>query len=57
MLPDTGPLSDPADPTLGIRAVHHRPAIADYQHREPVEPENWRGLNERVTPRDRGSGS
>lgn len=55
--PDVLPAFSPADPALGIRGTHYHPVIVDYTHREPVEPEDWRRLNERLSPANRGDGS
>ncbi|WP_280113336.1 hypothetical protein [Allomesorhizobium alhagi] len=42
---------------MGIRDVHYNPVVADYHHREPVDPQNWRRLNERLSPANGGAGS
>jgi hypothetical protein len=56
-LPDVAPLADPADPTLGLSDLRYRPVVGDYQHRQPVDPQNWRKLNEDLSPARRGAGS
>ena len=55
--PDILPAYNPADPVTGIRDAHYRPVIADYHHREPVDPQNWRRLNEERSPANPGAGS
>jgi hypothetical protein len=55
--PDVLPAFSPADPVMGIRNAHYRPVIADYHHREPVDPQNWRRLNEERSPAKPGAGS
>ncbi len=55
--PDIVPAFNPADPLTAIRDAHYRPVITDYHHREPVDPQNWRRLNERLSPANGGAGS
>lgn len=55
--PDILPAFNPADPVMGIRDAHYHPVIADYHHREPVDPQNWRRLNEQRSPSKPGAGS
>jgi hypothetical protein len=55
--PDVLPAFNPADPVMGIRDAHYHPVIADYHHREPVDPQNWRRLNEERAPANPGAGS
>jgi hypothetical protein len=55
--PNVLPAFNPADPAMGIRDVHYHPVVADYHHREPVDPQNWRRLNERLSPANGGAGS
>ncbi|RWB27469.1 MAG: hypothetical protein E5V25_23590 [Mesorhizobium sp.] len=57
MPPDILPAFNPADPVLGIRDAQYHPVIADYHHREPVDPQNWRRLNEERAPANPGAGS
>jgi hypothetical protein len=40
--PDILPTFNPADPVMGVRDTHYHPVVADYRHREPVDPQNWR---------------
>lgn len=54
-LPDVLPALGAADPMLGVTRAHYHSVIVDYTHREPVEPENWRRLNERQSPSGAGS--
>jgi hypothetical protein len=56
-LPDVLPQFSPADPDMGLRETHYHPAIVDYQHREPVDPQNWRKLNEDLSPAQPGGDS
>ncbi|WP_157020033.1 hypothetical protein [Mesorhizobium xinjiangense] len=46
------PMFNAADPRLGPRDTHYHPVVVDYTHREPVEPEDWRRLNEQLSPSD-----
>lgn len=55
--PDVLPAFNPADPVMGVRDVHYNPVIADYRHREPVDPQNWRRLNDGLSPANSGAGS
>ncbi len=55
--PTVLPSFSPADPALGVRDVHYNPVIADYRHREPVDPQNWRRLNQERSPAKTGAGS
>lgn len=54
--PDILPAIGPQAATAGIRDTHHHEAVR-YTHREPVSPENWRRLNERVAPSSQEAGS
>jgi hypothetical protein len=54
--PDIVPAFNPADPVMGVRDVHYHPVV-DYRHREPVDPKNWRRLNEERSPASPGAGS
>jgi hypothetical protein len=54
---DVVPAFNPADPIIGIRDVHYHPVVVDYQHRNPVGPQDWRRLNERLSPSNGGQGS
>ncbi|HJS07633.1 MAG TPA: hypothetical protein VJ809_08225 [Pirellulales bacterium] len=55
--PDVLPAFSPADPVMGVRNAHYHPVIADYHHREPVDPQNWRRLNEERAPANPEAGS
>jgi hypothetical protein len=48
--PDVLPSFNAADPVMGLRDVHYHPVIVDYRHREPVDPQNWRKLNDSLSP-------
>jgi hypothetical protein len=43
------PSYNPVDLAMGIRETSYRPVV-DYDRREPVDPQNWRGLNDRLSP-------
>ncbi|WP_292400044.1 hypothetical protein [Mesorhizobium sp.] len=51
------PAFNPADPAMGVRDAHYHSVIADYRHREPVDPQNWRRLNDELSPTNNGAGS
>ncbi|AZO68357.1 MAG: hypothetical protein E5Y88_15555 [Mesorhizobium sp.] len=55
--PDILPAFNPADPAMGVRDVHYHPVVVDYRHREPVDPRNWRRLNQERSPVNPGAGS
>ena len=55
--PDVLPAFNAADPVLGLRDAHYHPVITDYQHREPVDPQNWRKLNDSLSPAQPGGDS
>ncbi|RWC00243.1 MAG: hypothetical protein EOQ57_16650 [Mesorhizobium sp.] len=55
--PNILPAFSPADPTMGIRNAHYHPVITNYRHREPVDPQNWRRLNDELSPKSKGAGS
>jgi hypothetical protein len=55
--PDILPVVNAADPQAGLRPAPYQPVVANYNHRMPVEPENWRRMNERLSPANRESGS
>lgn len=41
---------DPADPSAPVAAVGYRSTLGSYRSQRPVEPGDWREINERVTP-------
>ena len=43
--------ADPASPSVRVPAVAYRSTLGSYRSRRPVEPGDWVGTNERVTPR------
>ena len=53
--PDALPLG--ADSAIEVRPSSYSPVVVGYTHREPTDPENWRGVNERVSPAPPGGGS
>ena len=55
--PDILPSLSPADPALGIRNTHHHAVIVDYHARKPVDPKNWRRLNDDLSPAGKAAGS
>lgn len=55
--PDVLPSISPADPSVGIGQVHYHPVIVDYHPRQPVDPQNWRKLNDDLSPARKGDGS
>jgi hypothetical protein len=54
---DILPAFNAADPMMGLRETHYHPVVADYHHRDPVDPQNWRRLNEDLSPAQPGGGS
>jgi hypothetical protein len=54
--PDILPAFNPSDPRMGLRDAHYRPVV-NYTHREPVDPKNWRRLNDDLSPAKPGAGS
>ncbi|TIQ23410.1 MAG: hypothetical protein E5X51_01970 [Mesorhizobium sp.] len=54
--PDIHPAFNPADPAMGVRDARYHPVVV-YIHREPVDPQNWRRLNEERSPANPGAGS
>ena len=55
--PDVLPAFNPSDPVMGIRDTHYHPVLADYHSREPVDPQNWRRLNDKLSPANNGAGA
>ncbi|RWA75382.1 MAG: hypothetical protein EOQ28_09810 [Mesorhizobium sp.] len=55
--PDVLPAFNPADPVMGVRDAHYHPIVDSYRHREPVDPQNWRRLNDELSPKSNGAGS
>ena len=55
--PTVLPAFDPSDPVMGIRDAHYHPVVTNYHQREPVDPQNWRRLNEERSPAKTGAGS
>lgn len=35
---------------MGLGDVRYHPVVADYRHREPTDPQNWRKLNDDLSP-------
>lgn len=55
--PDILPSLSPVDPAVGIRRTPYRPVIVDYHPRQPVDPQNWRQLNDDLSPANKGAGT
>jgi len=51
--PDILPPFNPADPVMGLRETPYR-GVINYTHREPVDPQNWRRLNDSLSPAKAG---
>lgn len=49
-LPEVLPLASPIDPVEVKRSTHYHSPIGDYSHRNPVDPEDWRKLNDGQVP-------
>ncbi len=47
------PSADAADPATRVRPASYTPVLSGYQHRQPAGPENWRKLNDRLSPANR----
>lgn len=54
--PEVMPAFTPADSAYGITDSHYHPVV-NYTHREPTDPQNWRKLNDDLSPADKGEGS
>ncbi|EHH03672.1 hypothetical protein [Mesorhizobium amorphae] len=50
------PAFSPADPAFGITNTHYHPVV-NYVHREPTDPQDWRRLNDNLSPAGKGAGS
>jgi len=46
--PPAGP--DPADPSVRVPPAGYRSTLGAYRSQRPVEPGDWRDINERITP-------
>jgi hypothetical protein len=55
--PDVMPGFNPTNPMMGLRDADYQPVVADYHHREPTDPQNWRKLNEQLSPAQPEGGS
>lgn len=55
--PDVLPLFNPSDPAMGLRDARYSPVLGGFQPRRPTGPENWRRLNDNLSPANRGQGS
>jgi hypothetical protein len=50
-------LSLSADSAIEVRPSSYSPVVVGYNHREPTDPESWRGVNDQVSPAPSGGGS
>jgi hypothetical protein len=50
--PNILPAYNAADPSMGIRTSAYQGVIADYHDRQPADPRNWRGQNDKLAPQD-----
>lgn len=55
--PDVLPIFNSADPAMGLRDARYSPVLGDFHPRRPTGPENWRRLNDNLSPANRGAGS
>lgn len=55
--PDILPMFNPANPATGLRDARYSPVLGDYQPRRPTGPDDWRRLNDRLSPARKGQGS
>jgi len=55
--PDILPSISPVDPSAGVAQAHYHPVIVDYHPRQPVDPQNWRKLNDDLSPANKGAGT
>lgn len=55
--PDLLPVFNPADPAMGLRDARYAPVLGDFHPRRPTGPENWRRLNDNLSPANRATGS
>ena len=46
--PLAGP--DPSDPSVRVSPAGYRSTLAPYRSQRPVEPGDWKDINERITP-------
>jgi len=46
--PPAGP--DPADPSVRVPPAGYRSTLGAYRSQRPVEPGDWKDINERITP-------
>lgn len=55
--PDVLPIFKPSYPVMGLRDVRYSPVLGDFHPRRPTGPQNWRRLNDELSPANRGAGS
>lgn len=55
--PNPLPAFNPADPVMGLRDARYSPVLGDFHPRRPTGPENWRRLNDNLSPANREPGS
>jgi hypothetical protein len=46
--PSAGP--DPSDPSVRVPPAGYRSTLGAYRSQRPVEPGDWKDINERITP-------
>ena len=51
------PIFNPADPVMGLRDARYSPVLGGFNPRRPTGPENWRRLNDSLSPANRGKDS
>ncbi|CAN7517945.1 hypothetical protein LJR231_003701 [Phyllobacterium sp. LjRoot231] len=44
-----------ANPSYATAPGHYRSVLGSYQHRTPVDPKNWRQLNDDLAPKGEGA--
>ncbi|KAB2957690.1 MAG: hypothetical protein F9K19_02205 [Rhizobiaceae bacterium] len=55
--PNLLPAFNPADPVMGIRDARYSPVLGGFHPRRPTGPQDWRRLNDSLSPANRESGS
>jgi len=55
--PDVTYALAPADPVIDSEKGHYHPVVTGYVHRDPVDPKNWRRLNDDLSPAKTGGAS
>ena len=55
--PTVLPVFNATDPVMGLRDARYSPVLGDFYPRRPTGPQNWRRLNDDLSPANRGAGS